>query len=290
MLRVAMQGPRSLSYNPAENAVLITSDVDGGSYELYVVPKDASGRSDTPVSRAVRALCALTVCFAGTGKHACTRRYCRACGSPPATLWVYRIRSLPSLPCWLSGYSHLPTGGHSASNCVDGPGIASEKAHVGVDRAARRRSAAWARRRCSSRATGSRCWTRAAARSRSRTCATRSPRRSRRRRRRPMPSSTPAPGPCCAAPRIRHAPLLPQCRLLDAKTDMTGSLQLIRPARTATPFCRRMRVNGRVPLRGLRTNGASGRCVLALANPLSRLPCQAGQILLMRHLPPICCA
>ena len=44
-----VQGPRMLSYNPAENAVLITSDVDGGSYELYVVPKDASGRSDTPV-------------------------------------------------------------------------------------------------------------------------------------------------------------------------------------------------------------------------------------------------
>ncbi len=44
-----MQGPRMLSYNPAENAVLITSDVDGGSYELYVVPKDASRRSDTPV-------------------------------------------------------------------------------------------------------------------------------------------------------------------------------------------------------------------------------------------------
>ena len=47
-----MQGPRMLSYNPAENAVLITSDVDGGSYELYVVPKDASGRSDTPVRSA----------------------------------------------------------------------------------------------------------------------------------------------------------------------------------------------------------------------------------------------
>lgn len=44
-----MQGPRTLSYNPAENAVLITSDVDGGSYELYVVPKDASGRSDSTV-------------------------------------------------------------------------------------------------------------------------------------------------------------------------------------------------------------------------------------------------
>jgi hypothetical protein len=26
--------------------VLITSDADGGSYELYSVPKDASGRSD----------------------------------------------------------------------------------------------------------------------------------------------------------------------------------------------------------------------------------------------------
>ena len=29
--------------------MLITSDVDGGSYELYVVPKDASGRSDSSV-------------------------------------------------------------------------------------------------------------------------------------------------------------------------------------------------------------------------------------------------
>ena len=36
-------GPRTLSYNPAENAVLITSDVDGGTYDLYVVPKDARG-------------------------------------------------------------------------------------------------------------------------------------------------------------------------------------------------------------------------------------------------------
>eukprot|EP00245_Coleochaete_scutata_P006026 TRINITY_DN20136_c0_g1_i1.p1 TRINITY_DN20136_c0_g1~~TRINITY_DN20136_c0_g1_i1.p1 ORF type:complete len:1228 (-),score=277.17 TRINITY_DN20136_c0_g1_i1:960-4643(-) len=41
------QGPRALSYNPAENAVLITSDVDGGTYELYVIPKDSAGRSDT---------------------------------------------------------------------------------------------------------------------------------------------------------------------------------------------------------------------------------------------------
>lgn len=41
------QGPRSLSYSPLENAVLVCSDVDGGSYELYLVPKDSVGRSDT---------------------------------------------------------------------------------------------------------------------------------------------------------------------------------------------------------------------------------------------------
>ena len=35
-------GPRSLSYNPAENAVLINFDTDGGSYELHVLPKDAA--------------------------------------------------------------------------------------------------------------------------------------------------------------------------------------------------------------------------------------------------------
>lgn len=36
-------GPRTLSYNPAENAVLLTSDADSGSYELYIIPKDANG-------------------------------------------------------------------------------------------------------------------------------------------------------------------------------------------------------------------------------------------------------
>jgi coatomer protein complex subunit alpha (xenin) len=40
------QSPRSLSYSPTENAVLICSDVDGGSYELYIVPKDSAGRAD----------------------------------------------------------------------------------------------------------------------------------------------------------------------------------------------------------------------------------------------------
>ncbi|KAG1674856.1 hypothetical protein FOA52_015244 [Chlamydomonas sp. UWO 241] len=42
----ANQGPKTLSYNPAENALLITSDIDGGSYELYIVPKETA-RGDT---------------------------------------------------------------------------------------------------------------------------------------------------------------------------------------------------------------------------------------------------
>eukprot|EP00798_Chlamydomonas_sp_ICE-L_P024536 gene24537-10141_t len=40
------QGTKTLAYNPAENAVLVTSDADGGSYELYMIPKE-SARGDT---------------------------------------------------------------------------------------------------------------------------------------------------------------------------------------------------------------------------------------------------
>ncbi|CAO2834625.1 unnamed protein product [Amaranthus hypochondriacus] len=40
------QSPRTLSYSPTENAILMSSDIDGGSYELYIVPKDGSGRGD----------------------------------------------------------------------------------------------------------------------------------------------------------------------------------------------------------------------------------------------------
>eukprot|EP00276_Gloeochaete_wittrockiana_P011375 CAMPEP_0184649706 /NCGR_PEP_ID=MMETSP0308-20130426/7114_1 /TAXON_ID=38269 /ORGANISM="Gloeochaete witrockiana, Strain SAG 46.84" /LENGTH=1213 /DNA_ID=CAMNT_0027082633 /DNA_START=152 /DNA_END=3793 /DNA_ORIENTATION=- len=39
--------PRILSYNPAENALLVCSDADGGSYELYIVPKDTSRTPDS---------------------------------------------------------------------------------------------------------------------------------------------------------------------------------------------------------------------------------------------------
>ncbi|XP_024526944.1 coatomer subunit alpha-1 [Selaginella moellendorffii] len=41
------QAPRTMSYNPAENAVLLCSDVDNGSYELYVISKDSIGKNDT---------------------------------------------------------------------------------------------------------------------------------------------------------------------------------------------------------------------------------------------------
>ena len=35
--------PRTLSYNPAERAILVTSPSDGGSYELVNLPREASG-------------------------------------------------------------------------------------------------------------------------------------------------------------------------------------------------------------------------------------------------------
>ncbi|GAQ04553.1 putative coatomer subunit alpha [Aspergillus lentulus] len=35
--------PRSLSYNPAERAILVTSPTDGGAYELIHLPRDATG-------------------------------------------------------------------------------------------------------------------------------------------------------------------------------------------------------------------------------------------------------
>ncbi|KAI5659247.1 hypothetical protein M9H77_28040 [Catharanthus roseus] len=41
------QGPRTLSYSSTENAALLCSDMDGGSYELYIIPKDSFGRGDT---------------------------------------------------------------------------------------------------------------------------------------------------------------------------------------------------------------------------------------------------
>ena len=44
------QCPKTLSYSPSENAILLCSDVDGGSYELYCISKDSTkdsfGRGD----------------------------------------------------------------------------------------------------------------------------------------------------------------------------------------------------------------------------------------------------
>lgn len=41
------QGARTLSYSPTENAVLICSDADGGTYEFHIIPKDGAGSFDT---------------------------------------------------------------------------------------------------------------------------------------------------------------------------------------------------------------------------------------------------
>ncbi|KAK7259912.1 hypothetical protein RIF29_25527 [Crotalaria pallida] len=45
------QTPKTLSYSPTENAILLCSDVDGGSYELYAVSKDSYGRGDLQESK-----------------------------------------------------------------------------------------------------------------------------------------------------------------------------------------------------------------------------------------------
>ncbi|KAJ8446344.1 hypothetical protein Cgig2_005875 [Carnegiea gigantea] len=57
------QSPRTLSYSPTENAILIASDIDGGSYELYIVPRDGWGRGDM-VQEAKRGLGASAVFIA----------------------------------------------------------------------------------------------------------------------------------------------------------------------------------------------------------------------------------
>ncbi|GFH20541.1 coatomer subunit alpha, partial [Haematococcus lacustris] len=44
-------GPKTLHYNPAENALLITSDAEGGSFELYILPKEAARGDTTPEAK-----------------------------------------------------------------------------------------------------------------------------------------------------------------------------------------------------------------------------------------------
>lgn len=50
---VINQGPKALAYNPAENALLVTSDADGGSYELYIIPRDTRGDASPEAKRGV---------------------------------------------------------------------------------------------------------------------------------------------------------------------------------------------------------------------------------------------
>lgn len=43
--------PRALSYNPADNSVLVTSPADGGSYELIKLPREGAGAIESPDSK-----------------------------------------------------------------------------------------------------------------------------------------------------------------------------------------------------------------------------------------------
>lgn len=71
----ATSAPRSLSYNPAESAVLLGTDADNGSYELYIVPKDGKGDaspvSPTLPSQRPSALQAYLYLFASAAYHLC---------------------------------------------------------------------------------------------------------------------------------------------------------------------------------------------------------------------------
>ena len=93
-----------MSYNPAENAVLLTTDHDGGSYELFSIPKDASGTS------VVR------------------------CLSPPAWQWPHpsytrNLRSYLASPVRVSqsiccqSYQQDPTGAQEGKRDVGGSAV-----------------------------------------------------------------------------------------------------------------------------------------------------------------------
>jgi len=107
--RSSPQGPKTLSYNPAENALLITSDVDGGSYELYMVPKEASRGDSAPVG--------VCVCVPQPGRHMSLPPRCgdespSLCqdGVPPLSSITQRSCSQPrpDLPCSEFGLPFSP--------------------------------------------------------------------------------------------------------------------------------------------------------------------------------------
>ncbi|CAL9228610.1 unnamed protein product [Arabidopsis halleri] len=43
---IHLRSPRTIYFSPKDNAALICSDLAGGSYELYIIPKDSIGRSE----------------------------------------------------------------------------------------------------------------------------------------------------------------------------------------------------------------------------------------------------
>ena len=53
--------PRTLSFNPAERSILVTSPADNGIYELITLPRDATGASDPTDTKRGQGLAAVFV-------------------------------------------------------------------------------------------------------------------------------------------------------------------------------------------------------------------------------------
>ena len=61
-------GIHTMSFNPAENAVLLTAQSDGGVYELYQLPKSGEADSTSEGKRGAGKFCVLSL----AGMHACS--------------------------------------------------------------------------------------------------------------------------------------------------------------------------------------------------------------------------
>jgi coatomer protein complex subunit alpha (xenin) len=75
ILRRSTQRPaRSLVYNFHENYVLVTSDQDGGSYELFKVPKGTTSSQDVEICAQIKRGKAVAAIFTGLKKYAILER------------------------------------------------------------------------------------------------------------------------------------------------------------------------------------------------------------------------
>ncbi|PIA60557.1 hypothetical protein AQUCO_00300209v1 [Aquilegia coerulea] len=98
------QSPRTLSYSAAENDVLVCSDVDGSSYELYTIPKDSISRDDTiqDAKRGVGGSAVFVTCnrFAVRQEQQSSQRFVRGDLQTPFikyVVWSNDMESIASL-------------------------------------------------------------------------------------------------------------------------------------------------------------------------------------------------